>query len=584
MTTIEDVKSKLDLKSFVEGQGVVLKRAGRLWKGCCPFHNEKSASFFVYPDGHWHCFGSCGEGGDVITFIQRKQNCGFAEALEIAAGAAGVTLDTATTRRSAKYARLYAVLSEAAQYFHAHLTQEARQYLSERGLSESTIERWQFGVALNKFPVLNHLRELGFTDAEMVDAGVAYQGESRVLPRFRARLIIPIWDSRGRVVGFAGRALDEHDQPKYLNSPETALFKKGSLLFGLHNAIEGIKASGQAVVVEGYLDVIAAHQAGFTNVVAQMGSALSAEQISQIAPRYTNQIVLALDGDAAGSVATSRTLLAASDLLKIDAFAIQMRVAELPSGMDPDQIVLADPTEWAQLIDNAMNADQYLIASLMVDEAASLESRKEQARRILPFLDSKDTLTRHERYERLAERLQLPVTPFVEWAEQERIPPLRLLPKSEHFTQRPETPSFLRFMEEAFVISAWENPSGLLDAAASVRRVLNNEMAEISFDELITDTTLRYWLSLVIEQPGEQIVADWPPELCQLISATTRAYGQSLPELTLALYYHAVLRAITETADTLEESPEDVGGFTLRLVDLGRQRVRMERLVSRRGI
>lgn len=319
---------------------VQLKRQGRNFKGLCPFHSERTPSFTVYPndaDPHYHCFG-CGSGGDVITFIRNIENLNYVEALQFLASRAGLAMpeDVFDDRAAKRKTRVLELNRETARFFHQCLKDpigaEARQYLAHRGLSAKTITRFGLGYAPNGWDTLrNHLREKGFLEEEMLDAAVITQNsrKSSTYDSFRHRVIFPIIDLRGNVIGFGGRALDEHG-PKYLNSGDTPAFKKSRNLFAL-NFAKNTKRD-HLLLAEGYMDVIALHQAGFDHAIATLGTALTAEQARLIA-QYTKKVVIAYDSDGAGQAATKRAiqLLGETDLT--------VTVLDIQGAKDPDEFI-----------------------------------------------------------------------------------------------------------------------------------------------------------------------------------------------------------------------------------------------------
>ncbi len=310
---VADIKAKLPVADVV-GETVALKRAGTIQKGLCPFHAEKTPSFIVTPEREtWHCFG-CGEHGDIFTFVMRRDGLDFREALSRLAERAGVELSARTAGEDRRRRRLREALEAAIAWYREVLLQarqaeRARAYLEERGLSPATQERFGIGYAPNTWEALStRLRAKGFSDGELTDAGIASPStRGGVYDRFRGRIIIPIRDASGRAIGLGGRILPDAEGPKYLNSPATALFDKSRTLYGIDLAKSAIRREKLAVIVEGYTDVMAAHQAGFENVVASLGTALTAGQV-ELANRYADAVALAYDVDLAGEAATQRGL------------------------------------------------------------------------------------------------------------------------------------------------------------------------------------------------------------------------------------------------------------------------------------
>ena len=387
MSTIDEVKHRLDLIETVSSYVPELKQQGRSWKARCPFHNERTPSFVVDPSrGTWHCFGACATGGDVIEFIRRIEGLEFRDALRLAAERAGVELRKPSAREREErdqHERLLSANEAAAVFFRAALDTpegaEAKRYATERGLDEATIERWQIGYAPDDWRALtDHLTARGFSIPDLVEAGLAIEGDRGPYDRFRHRLIYPTRDQRRRLIGFGARALRAEDNPKYLNTPQTPLFDKSGSLYGIDQAAEAIRRGDRAIVVEGYMDVIAAHQFGFPEVIASMGTSLTEKQMALL-KRYTRNIVLALDADEAGSEAALRGVQVAAnaadheqvatvdwrglvsyqDQLKAD-----IRVTSLSEGEDPDSMIRQDPDAFRELLDGALPVTDHLFAAI----------------------------------------------------------------------------------------------------------------------------------------------------------------------------------------------------------------------------
>ncbi|MFN8565700.1 MAG: DNA primase [Anaerolineae bacterium] len=370
MSVADEIKSKLDIVQYIQ-RYVPLKKAGRSWKACCPFHSEKTPSFVVNENNQtWRCFGACAEGGDIFNFAMKYHNWSFTEALEELGKLAGIETRKQTPEQRQHYEeldRLRGLMKSAADYFLDQLydaqNPAAVATLSyarnKRGLSDETIRRFGIGFAP---PGWQHAIEtftaLGYSEDDLLATGIATRNEEsgRAYDRFRNRLMIPIRDERGRVVGFGARALAPDDNPKYLNSPQSPLFDKSRLLFGLDFAKQTIRDTETAVIVEGYLDAIQAHQAGYTNVVAQMGTALTEPQLKLLAPRLARRIILSLDSDAAGQSATRRSLEVARETLQADyagRLSVDIRILVVPDAKDPDDLIREAPERWTQLAEDA---------------------------------------------------------------------------------------------------------------------------------------------------------------------------------------------------------------------------------------
>ncbi|MDW8394702.1 MAG: DNA primase [Anaerolineae bacterium] len=432
MSVVEEVRSRLDIVEVI-GEYVKLTRVGRNYRGFSPFKSERTPSFFVFPHTQTFKDFSSGEQGDVFAFVMKKEGWTFREALRELARRAGVQLEEQTPERQRAQSyeqRLREALAEAAAYFHRLLlsapqAQPCLRYLREkRHLTDETIAKWKLGYSLADYHALSaYLTERGFSSQELLDAGLLVENEAGWrYDRFRGRLMIPICDARGQVVGFGSRSLDG-SEPKYMNSPQTALFDKGQLLFGLDQARNAIRSAQVAVLVEGYMDVIGCHQAGFTNVVAGMGTSLTEAQLSAL-KRLAGRIVLALDADAAGARAIWRSLDVARESLERTAdigfdprgairvqsrLNADLRVALLPEGKDPDEIVLESPETWSATVDKARPIVEHVLEALLTQYDVNDAFQKSQAiKAALPILlDTADPIQRDTYVQYLARRAKV---------------------------------------------------------------------------------------------------------------------------------------------------------------------------------
>lgn len=439
MSTAEEIKARLDIVQYI-GQFVPLKKAGRYYKACCPFHNEKTPSFVVNADHQtWRCFGACAEGGDVFSFAMKRHGWSFAEALQELGRQAGVEVhqrSPAEQQRDAALDQLRGLLLTTAEIYHQHLlnpddesaAQVLRYAREKRGLSAETIRKFMIGYAPPGWQnMVEYLTQLGYNAEQLMEAGIARKSETgRVYDTFRNRLMIPIRDERGRVVGFGARALDPDDNPKYLNSPQTPVFDKSRLLFGLDMARTAIRDTETAVIVEGYMDAVQAHQAGYTNVIAQMGTAMTEAQLRLIAPRYAKKIILALDADAAGQNATLRSLEVARQTLSQDyagRLAVDVRILQIPGAKDPDDLIRETPDEWELLVATAVPVAEYVIRMEAegLSPQATIQEREAIARRLLPLLlASENNLYRDENVQKLALRLRIAEHHLLALAQEQR--------------------------------------------------------------------------------------------------------------------------------------------------------------------
>jgi DNA primase len=437
MSVAEEIKSRLDIVNYVQ-QYAPLKKAGRLYKACCPFHHEKTPSFVVDPERQtWRCFGACATGGDVLSFAMRQHSWTFSEALRELGQQVGVETRQSTPEQrenTQRLDRLRGLLGSAAEIFHNNLVSrgegvETLRYAREkRAFQDATIERFKIGYALAGWQnLLDELTQLGYSADDLVAAGLVIRNdEGRLYDRFRNRLMIPIRDDRGRVVGFGARALAAADNPKYMNSPQSEVFDKSRLLFGLDTAKRAIRDSKTAVIVEGYMDAIQAQQNGFENVVAQMGTALTETQLKLIAPRFASRIILALDADAAGQNATMRSLEVARQALQSDLagrLSVDIRILQIPGAKDPDDFIRESPEAWQELVDAAVPVAEYVIdiETAHLTAHASVQERQEVALRVLPILTATENdLYQQDNLQRLAMRLRVAERDLLAWAQEER--------------------------------------------------------------------------------------------------------------------------------------------------------------------
>ncbi len=412
MSTIDEIKSKIDIVDLVSEAGVKLRHAGKNYTGFCPFHDNKhTPAFVVWPEtGTWRCFGQCNEGGDIFKFLMKREGVDFKEALQKLAARAGVELkeyQRESPQQKEAYENLRRLLEDAIIYYRSQLfnNKEILSYLREkRGLGDSTIETFGLGYAPAGYDnLLNHFTQRGTKEGELAEAGLLSEREDgKRFDRFRNRIMIPIRDEQGRMAGFGARIVDPNDVPKFLNSPETPIFSKGRLLYGLDRARKPIRTADQAVIVEGYLDVIALHQAGYENVVSPMGTALTEDQM-RLLKKFTRRIVLALDPDAAGQKAVLRGLDAARSAmdkegeLGFDARGLlrnesrlqaDLRVAKMPDDLDPDEIVTRDREEWKKLIEVAKPIVTHVMETLAAGKDLNDPKVKNQiAEQVLPLIE-----------------------------------------------------------------------------------------------------------------------------------------------------------------------------------------------------
>lgn len=443
---IERIKTKIDLVEEV-GLVVALQKSGKSFKGSCPFHNERTPSFYVFVESQtWRCFG-CHEGGDIFTFVEKQQGLEFWDALLYLAEKAGISVEEQQGRdpleereASAQKDRLRKLNEDALLWFHQSLLRsreaaQARAYLQERGISSASVMNFSLGYAPERWDALSsYLLSQGYTAQELITGGLAREreagegGERGVYDYFRNRLIFPIRDTRGKVIGFGGRILGE-GQPKYLNSPQTLLFEKNSVLYALDLARESIKQAKQVIIVEGYVDAIIAHQYGTCQTVACIGSAITEKHIQQL-KKLTRQVTLALDPDAAGVAATEhgieealkgfdRSIVPvpmpgeerfivrngkkrreARGIIRLEEQVdAEINVLQLPPGEDPDEVIRRDLATWENAVRHPLPLIDYYFAArtsgLNLREAAG---KSEAARKLLPVIAQITDRTRRDAY------------------------------------------------------------------------------------------------------------------------------------------------------------------------------------------
>lgn len=449
MTLLDEVKSRSNIIEVVSGY-TSLTPAGRNLKARCPFHSERTPSFVVFPEqGSWRCFGACAEGGDSIGFVMKAENQSFSEALHTLAGRLGVQLPSRRAQEAIN--PLLRANEEAGKFYRRHLLEseegaDARAYLEKRGVSQEASAAFNLGLSPTGWDdVKNYLAGQGFTDAQMLQAGLLHsnnEGHTRDL--FRGRLMFPIKNSEGQLVGFGGRELDG-GQPKYLNTPQSPLFEKSTLLWGLDIAREGIRLTNEAVVVEGYMDALMAHQNGFTNVVASMGTALTAQQVEHLTS-LAKSYVLALDADAAGQEATLRSLQ--TSWAGVD----NVRIALLPKGKDPDDLIRQNPERWPEVIATAETKIDFFFRLLPPKyEMTTSQGQRKLTEDLGPLvLDVQDSTEQDRHLERLGGLLGINRHTLAEMLQKQRQSLLRAATSKKQQHRNQEEPSKVYVSAAAF--------------------------------------------------------------------------------------------------------------------------------------
>jgi DNA primase len=625
MTSIDDIKARIDAVDLIS-ETVKLRRAGKNYTGFCPFHpNSRTPAFVVFPDsGTWRCFGQCNEGGDIFRFVMKKEGWDFAETLKYLADRAGVKLEPLTPQKAEQeeeHARLRALLEEAVTFYRHHLTtpagETARAYLTKRGLTPATIETFGLGYAPAGWDnALRYFLDKGYSASELLQAGLVTERQEdshppadephevdarRVYDRFRNRILFPIRDANGKMSGFGARILDPNDIPKFLNSPQTALFDKGRLLYGLDQARKAIRAEDQVVIVEGYLDVIVLHQGGFTNTVSPMGTALTEDQL-RFLKRYTRRIVLALDADAAGEKATLRGLEVARQALDqsteivFDARGLlrnearlqaDLRVTTIPPGMDPDEVVLRDPEEWRRILADAQPVVIHVMDTLArsrdLDDA---KVKSEIAAQVLPLIeDVPDAVERETYRQRLARLIKVDERALLGSGRPAGLRPRRK-PSEAHPVGRPldtapaATPERRAQAMEAFVLRMLlQKPENLylLDRSLQAAGLTRFDLSDFEkADHRLLAELLRDALSQDECEPEEFIQRRVPESLADLITALTSPSpfgdpaGEKLLEEITRTFLDLRLARVKEglrQLEMLQRDWQESGEPTLRAYD-----------------
>ncbi|MDP2910711.1 MAG: DNA primase [bacterium] len=394
---IEEIKARLDITEVIKGY-IKLQKAGANYRAVCPFHNEKKPSFFISPARQiWHCFGACSEGGDIFKFVMKIEGVEFGDALRILAQKAGVELkgqnpESASWRTERE--RLYEISNLACKFFEKQLEassagQEAKKYLLERGVKEESIKKWRLGYAPDIWQgVSNFLIGRGYKSEEVEKAGLSLKSgrTGNYYDRFRGRIIFPIFDLSSQAIGFGGRIFkqtqrqDGQEEAKYINTPATSLYDKSRILYGLNKAGITIRKKDVCILVEGYMDAIMINQAGFENVAATSGTALTPYQL-RILKRYSDNLLTAFDMDIAGDSATKRGI----DLAQAEGFNI--KIITISQGKDPAEAIANNPDQWQDLVDKAKSIhDFYFQDSLAKHDKNNLEGKKQISKDILPII------------------------------------------------------------------------------------------------------------------------------------------------------------------------------------------------------
>ncbi|HEU5114328.1 MAG TPA: DNA primase [Candidatus Paceibacterota bacterium] len=412
-THVEEIKDKLSVVDVI-GSYIKLDKAGQNYKARCPFHNEKTPSFFVSPErGSFYCFG-CQAKGDIFTFVEKFEGLDFMGALKVLADRAGVRLDRTERSHDNRKELLLEILEEAAAFYEARLAEheKAKSYILGRGLSEKTIRDFRIGFAPEDWRVLrNHLKGKGYRDEDVLAVGLIKKSEKPggdpFYDTFRGRVMFPIGDSSGRIIAFTGRTLDEEaNPPKYLNSPETSVFSKSKTLYGLDKAKSDIRKRDYSILVEGQMDLVMSHQAGFTNTVAASGTAFTddngADSAFGLLTRLSQNIVLSFDSDAAGQKAVKRIAPAVLSL------GMNVKIVDIKGGKDPADIIKANPKDWVKMLESKRDFIDFLADTIESAKAPPAVVSKSVKQDVFPYIAAiPDDTPRFQAVKRIADRLAL---------------------------------------------------------------------------------------------------------------------------------------------------------------------------------
>jgi len=383
-SSVDQIKSKIDIVSLISSY-IKLEKAGSNFKGRCPFHNEKTPSFFVSPDrDSYYCFG-CHAKGDIFTFVQDFEGLDFVGSLKILADKAGVKLEKYGNDNKTEKDKIHEVLEQAVLFYQNNLVEnkDAKEYIKGRGVSEETIKNFRIGFSkLEWRDLFDYLLAKGISEKDMLSAGLIKKkdGSASYYDVFRGRIMFPINDSSGRVVGFSGRILvPEDNAPKYLNSPETVIFNKSEILFGLDKAKNSIKIKNYSILVEGQMDLIMLHQVGITNTVASSGTALTESQLVKLR-RLSNRIIMAYDGDSAGFSASNRSSQIALSI------GMDLKIAQMPEGKDPADLAKDDVETLKNCIKNSKHIIDFYVDSLIAKGYPERKMGQEIEKNVLPYV------------------------------------------------------------------------------------------------------------------------------------------------------------------------------------------------------
>lgn len=580
---VDEIKQKVDIVDLI-GSRVSLKKAGRLFKGLCPFHSEKSPSFIVSPERQsFKCFG-CQAGGDAIKFLQDYDGMSFLEALEMLAKKVGVVLTSfRPTAEDTKRKRILEVLNLASEYYNFLLTKHesgevAREYLKTRNITKESIDKFRLGYAPSQWRSVSDflIRKKGYSEVELEEAGLIIgSGSGKFYDRFRGRVMFPLRDHKGVVVGFSGRILGKSEtEAKYINSPETSVYHKSRMLYGLWENREAIRKAEAIVLVEGELDVIPSVQAGVKNVVAIKGSAFTEEQ-AQLIARYSHNVVMSLDADLAGQEAIKRAVTIAD---KLD---LSIRVVQIKGGKDPGDVASENPRSWREMVGASVLYWDFLIESVAsaIDPGSGGGAEK-ISKEVIPSLSQISNMVVRAHYTRkLAQLLHIPEESVYE--EITRVSKKRELTFLKDTVMRIEQGSKSRIDELAIYLLAltlqfYEKIKDKLE------KIETGWISVVAVAKIIEKLTAKPYEKLEIEKLAENLPAELLPVLDQAylrdltnVEDIKKEWDKTKNELE-EIFIRNKLKDVTVKIGKIEK--DDGGGITELQQEFGKLSRRLSEL------
>ncbi len=482
---VTQIKERLGIEEVVSSY-IKLDKVGSNLKARCPFHNEKTPSFFLSPDrGTYYCFG-CGASGDIFSFVEQFEGLDFKGALKLLAERAGVELRGYSKEEGDEKERLYKAMEESTKFFISNLegNTEVLSYLKNRGLDDRSIKDFRLGFIKEDWRLLyNFLKNKGFTDIEIEKAGLAKKSEKGYYDRFRNRIMFPISDSSGRVIAFSGRIfVDDGKSAKYLNSPDTPIFSKSAVLYGLDKAKDSIRKNNFSILVEGQMDLILSHQANYRNTIATSGTALSDSEVSRenvvsnlgLVKRLSNNLVLAFDGDKAGISATSRAGKIALSL------GMDVKVANLPLGVDPADLISKEGSEaWKLAIKNSKHIIEFLLDKVLQNfDGDNRKIGREVKEKVLPYVEALESAIEKSHFlKKISDRTSIPLSALEDDLKKIALEQKQERQEIEKLSENPNTMYRRDYIERRLLgVIFWQE--GLKDKNIDTNYILD-ELAEI---------------------------------------------------------------------------------------------------------